>query len=123
MSDFKLEGTVYKIFDEQQISASFKKREFVLVTDEQYPQHIKFELVQDRCSLIEGYKVNDIITVHFNLSGREWMPKDGGDAKYFVSLKAWRIEKPATSAQAPTGSAPFPTAEPPTEEIGDDLPF
>ena len=119
MSDLFLEGTIKKIWEEQQISEKFKKREFVLLTDEQYPQEVKFELVQDKCELIQGYELGANIKVHFNVSGRSWQPKDGGEERYFVSLKPWRIEP--EKGQPATGGA-FPT-EDVYEETGGDLPF
>ncbi|MDQ3048120.1 MAG: DUF3127 domain-containing protein [Bacteroidota bacterium] len=76
----------------QQVSEKFKKREFVLSDNSsQYPQHISFQLTQDKCNLIDQYKVGDEIKVHFNLRGREWTsPKN--EVKYFNTLEAWRIE-------------------------------
>jgi hypothetical protein len=50
MSELKLEGKLIKIFETNQISEKFKKREFVIETDEQYPQTVKFQLVQDSCA-------------------------------------------------------------------------
>ena len=76
----------------QQVSEKFRKREFVLSDNStQYPQHISFQLTQDKCSLIDQYNVGDEIKVHFNLRGREWTsPKN--EVKYFNTLEAWRIE-------------------------------
>lgn len=76
----------------QQVSDKFRKREFVLTDNSsQYPQHISFQLTQDKCSLLDQYNVGDEIKVHFNLRGREWTsPK--GEIKYFNTLEAWRIE-------------------------------
>jgi hypothetical protein len=76
----------------QQVSEKFKKREFVLSDNSsQYPQHISFQLTQDKCNLIDQYNVGDEIKVHFNLRGREWTsPKN--EVKYFNTLEAWRIE-------------------------------
>jgi len=76
----------------QQISDKFRKREFVLTDNSsQYPQHISFQLTQDKCSLLDQYNVGDELKVHFNLRGREWTsPK--GEIKYFNTLEAWRIE-------------------------------
>jgi len=76
----------------QQVSDKFRKREFVLTDNSsQYPQHVSFQLTQDKCSLIDQYNVGDEIKVHFNLRGREWTsPK--GEVKYFNTLEAWRIE-------------------------------
>ncbi len=110
MSDLKVEGKIYKIFDTQQITDTFVKREFVVITDEQYPQHVKLELIKDSTSLIDGYKEGQEVTVHFNLRGHEWTK--GEKTSYFVSLNAWRIEGKAApvsnqSAPAPESDLPF----------------
>ena len=76
----------------QQVSEKFKKRDFVLTDNSsQYPQHISFQLTQDKCNLIDQYKVGDEIKVHFNLRGREWTSPQN-EIKYFNTLEAWRIE-------------------------------
>ena len=76
----------------QQVSEKFKKREFVITDNSsQYPQHISFQLTQDKCNLIDQYNVGDELKIHFNLRGREWTsPKN--EVKYFNTLEAWRIE-------------------------------
>jgi len=88
----------------QQVSEKFKKREFVITDNSsQYPQHISFQLTQDKCSLLDQYKVGDELKVHFNLRGREWTsPKN--EVKYFNTLEAWRIETINSNASgAPSG--------------------
>ncbi|MFK7798588.1 MAG: DUF3127 domain-containing protein [Aureispira sp.] len=122
MSELKMKGRVVAIFDKAQITDTFSKREFVIETDEQYPQTVKFELTQAKCDDIANYKVGEELTVHFNVRGRKWTSKDGED-KYFVSLNAWRLEK--ETAAPPAADAPFPTAdaEPPADSFADDLPF
>jgi hypothetical protein len=78
--------------DTEQVSDKFKKREFVITDNSsQYPQHISFQLTQDKCELISQYPVGSEIKVHFNLRGREWVNPQG-EPKYFNSLEAWRIE-------------------------------
>lgn len=122
MSELKLKGKVIAIFDKQQVTDTFSKREFVIETDEQYPQMVKFELTQAKCDDIDNHKVGDEIIVHFNLRGRKWTNKQGEDV-YFVSVNAWRLEKDvATPASA---DVPFPAAdaEPPADSFADDLPF
>ena len=44
MSELKLKGRITAIMDKQQVTDTFAKREFVVETDEQYPQMVKFEL-------------------------------------------------------------------------------
>jgi hypothetical protein len=103
-------GKIKVVGPEQQISASFRKRELVVTTDEQYPQSIMIEFVQDKADLLNNYTVGEDVKVSINLGGREWVNPQG-ETKYFNSIKGWRIERLA-AAQAPTPqSPPMPTAE------------
>lgn len=122
MSELKVTGTVHKVFETQVISDSFKKREFVVETDDKYPQLVKFELTQDNCSKADSLKVGQALEVGFNLRGREWINKEG-EAKYFNTLQAWRI----STLQQGDNAEPFPTIEQEEPEEGkefaDGLPF
>ena len=121
MSELKLQGKIIAIMEKQQVTDTFAKREFVIETDEQYPQMVKFELVQAKCEDIDNHKLGDEITVHFNVVGRVWNNKEGKDV-YFVSVKAWRLE--AVKSASENSGAPFPVdAEPPVDSFGDELPF
>src|SRR6478752_1609845 len=122
-------GKVKVVNAVQQVSASFKKRELVVTTDEQYPQMIMIEFTQDKCDLLNNYNVGEQVKVSINLRGREWINPQG-EAKYFNSIQGWRIERmanemPASGQQMP----PMPAAqafEPASdfkEEDHDDLPF
>ena len=73
-------------------SNGFKKRELVITTQEQYPQSILVEFIQDRCELLNAFNVGDVVKVDINLRGREWVNNDG-ETKYFNSIQGWRIEK------------------------------
>ena len=88
----QLTGIIIHIENTQQISETFKKREFVVKTDEQYPQEIKFDLHQDKTELINNYKINDKVTVDYNLTGRSFTTKDGKTA-WNNTIKAWKITK------------------------------
>lgn len=120
-------GRIKVINAEQQISASFKKRELVVTTEEQYPQFISINFVQDKCDLLNNYNVGEEVKVAINLRGREWVNPQG-ETKYFNDIQGWKIEKMAAQA-APGQAPPMPTAqafEPAanfTEEEHDDLPF
>lgn len=121
-------GKIKVINAEQQVSASFKKRELVVTTDEQYPQHIMIEFTQDKTDLLNQYKPGDAVKVSINLRGREWINPQG-EAKYFNSIQGWRVEKVQAEAPMQAQAAPIPAAqtfEPATnfnEEEHDDLPF
>lgn len=107
----------------QQVSEKFRKREFVITDNSsQYPQHISFQLTQDKCSLIDQYNVGDELKVHFNLRGREWTsPK--GEIKYFNTLEAWRIEGGAASGSGSGAAMNDVAATFTASSQEDDLPF
>ncbi|HTO35808.1 MAG TPA: DUF3127 domain-containing protein [Flavobacterium sp.] len=122
-------GKVKVINAEQQISASFRKRDMVVTTDEQYPQHILIEFTQDKSDLLNQYNPGDAVKVSINIRGREWTNPQG-ETKYFNSIQGWRIEKLQSDVPVPAENLPqMPAAdafEPATdlnEEEHDDLPF
>lgn len=122
---YSITGVVKVIKDTEQVTDTFKKREFVITDNSSsYPQDILFQLTQDRTSLIDDVKVNDIINVSFNIRGREWTSPQG-EVRYFNSLDAWRVEKNQGAAPTPTNIPPASaeSAETLIDESDDDLPF
>ena len=69
----------------------FRKRELVLTTEEQYPQHILIEFIQNNCELLDNYNIGQTVRIGINIRGREWESPDQG-IKYFNSIQGWRIE-------------------------------
>jgi Domain of unknown function (DUF3127) len=125
----EVSGKVKVVSAEIQVSATFRKRELVVTTDEQYPQHIMIEFTQDKSDLLSNVAVGDAVKVSINLGGREWVNPQG-ETKYFNSIRGWRVEKLQSENQtAPQQMPPMPAAEafaPATnlkEEEHDDLPF
>lgn len=89
----EITGTLKAIFDTQQVSDKFKKREFVLTTDAAtpYPQHLLIQVTQDKVNLLDQFQIGQEAKVHINLKGREWIDKEG-NAKYFNGIEGWKIE-------------------------------
>lgn len=88
----ELNGTIKAIMQTQEIGTQgFKKREFVLTTDEQYPQHILIEATQDKTSILDNYSVGQKVKVSINFRGREWVNPQG-ETKYFNSIQMWQIK-------------------------------
>lgn len=122
---FELSGKLYEVFDIKQINDNFRKREFVVETSEfsngrEFIEHIKFQLIQDKCSLIDGYGTGDLVKVKFNIKGRKWESADG--VKYFTNLDCWAIEKIQSNDTA--DDSPPPPEEPLLpEDFDDDVPF
>ena len=69
----------------------FRKRELVLTTEDQYPQHILIEFIQNNCELLDNYSIGQTVRTGINIRGREWESPDQG-IKYFNSIQGWRIE-------------------------------
>ncbi|WP_426062909.1 DUF3127 domain-containing protein [Flavobacterium sp. DSP2-3-1] len=124
----EVSGKIKMLGDAKNVgSGSFLKRELVVTTEEQYPQHILVEFVQDKCDLLNSFKVGEAVKVSINLRGREWVDPQGV-TKYFNAIQGWRVERVSTEATA-AQMPPMPAAEafaPATnlnEEEADDLPF
>lgn len=125
----ELQGKI-KLIDETKTFGTngFRKRELVITTEEQYPQTIMIEFVQDKTDLLNPYKVGQDVKVSINIRGREWTNPQG-EIKYFNSIQGWRIENLSQAAPSGGSMPPMPPAEafePANdfnEEEHDDLPF
>ncbi len=113
----ELTGKVKVVKPTQQISDNFAKREFVITTNDQYPQTIQLEVINDKCAVLDNMAVGDNVKCSINIRGREWTNKDG-ETKYFNTIQAWRIEQIGSEFK------PDLNTKEEKEEIGnDDLPF
>lgn len=126
----ELQGRI-KLIDETKTFGNngFRKREVVVTTEEQYPQHIMVEFIQDKCDLLDAYRPGQQVKVSINLRGREWTNPQG-ETKYFNSIQGWRIENLETAQGAsPVNHPPvtpqdaFEPASDFKEDEHDDLPF
>ena len=109
----KVEGTIIKIGEIKEFDSGFKFLNFVVKTDDLYPQTIEFQIVNDKAdNLLKFNKVGDNVEVSLNIRGREWTNPESGEIKYFNTLEAWKVwtKKEETTAAA-------------TNEQNDDLPF
>ena len=104
----------------------FRKREVVITTEEQYPQQILIEFIQDKCELLNNYQVGQNVKIGINLRGREWTNPEG-ETKYFNSIQGWRIDALENDSSTEIPPIPPPTSFEPAEgeanEVDDDLPF
>ena len=70
--EFKISGKLKLLFEAQSWDSGFSKREFVITTQEQYPQDVKFECIKDKISMLDGLNPGDELTVSFNVRGNEY---------------------------------------------------
>jgi hypothetical protein len=104
----------------------FRKREVVITTDEQYPQFLNIEFIQDKTDLLDNFQVGDEVEISINLRGREWVSPQG-ETKYFNSIQGWRISKIDTEAPQdvppPVDDGFEPADDFNDPDLADDLPF
>jgi len=94
-------GTIKKIGNTETFGdKGFRKRELVLTTEEQYPQHLLIEFVQDKTNLLDKFKEGQQVTVSINLRGREWVNPQG-ETKYFNSIQGWRLQDGGVQDETP----------------------
>lgn len=128
----ELQGTLKIISDIQTFASGFQKREIILLTEEQYPQPIQIDFLQDKGTILDHYKIGDQVKVGINIRGREWTNPQG-DVRYFNSIVGWRIEKKGENTATPqveeepninaSSASSNPTNVSPFAEDDDDLPF
>jgi single-strand DNA-binding protein len=94
MDSYHLSGRIKAIMDQVTFPSGFTKREFVVTTEDKFPQDIKLELIKDKCSLIDGYAANEEVTVSFNIRGNE------NNGRYYVNLQAWKVDKGIAAGQS-----------------------
>lgn len=107
-------------------SNGFRKREVVITTEEQYPQNILVEFVQDKCELLNAFQIGNDVKIGINIRGREWTNPEG-EVKYFNSIQGWRIDEISSEINQEVPPMPPPTpfesADESDSEVEDDLPF
>lgn len=124
---FEITGKVIDIAPVNQVSDKFKKREFVIEKKETggtavFIDYIKFQLVQDKCDLINESFLNEEIKIWFNLKGNKW--ERDGKINYFTNLDAWKIEKISSSGRDQEGHTGNTIDDiPPEIDELSDLPF
>ncbi len=102
----------------------WKKREYVLETQETYPRKVHFDFFGERA---DQYPLNvgDVIKLSFDIESREY------NGRWFTSIRGWKSEPAGAAAPAPAPAAAgqafpeppaaFPAA--PAPSATDDLPF
>ena len=113
----EIQGQIKVIFATETVGQNgFQKRDLVITTDGQYPQDIIIQFAQGNCALLDNLRIGQIVKIHFNLQGREWISQQG-DIKYFNTVVGWKIELIQTTnvaqqtqqyQQAPQGYAQAP---------------
>lgn len=102
---------------------TWKKKEYVLETQETYPKKVHFDLFGDKADKFP-LTVGQTVRLSFDIESREY------NGRWFTSIRGWQAEPidaasptPAQSYAAPAGApVPPPPAVQPADS-NDDLPF
>ncbi len=97
--NIEIKGRIVGINATEVKSEKFSKREFKVETEGQYPEIFKIQVTNDKCALLDKFKVNDEVNVHCNLKGRDWTNPTNQIVSNFISLDAWRIEPVTNEVQ------------------------
>lgn len=114
---YEASGKIKVINETQSFASGFTKREFVVTTAvDKYPQDLKFEVVKDKCAMLDKFKVGQDVQVSFDIRGNEY------NGKYYVNLSAWKIQ-PAGGQPASDGSEPDMSDLRNDNDFDDEVPF
>jgi hypothetical protein len=120
---YELTGKIKKIFDQQDFPSGFYKQEFVVTTDERFPQDIKLDCLKEKVEMLKDLQEGTPVKVSFDVRGREW------NERFYVDLSAWKIEVQDAAAggdQAAAVAEPSAPSSDPAQygiEEDDDVPF
>ncbi|MCA9803530.1 MAG: DUF3127 domain-containing protein, partial [Cyanobacteria bacterium HKST-UBA02] len=115
---YEATGTIKLIDETQTFGSGFTKREFVVTTEhDKYPQDLKFEVVKDKCSLLDSFEAGQKVVVNFDIRGNEYK------GRYYVNLSAWKIQAADGSSAVPAKKQAAEPAEPSMDDLrnGDDF--
>ncbi len=95
---YEASGKIKLINETQTFPSGFSKREFVVTTaDSKYPQDIKFEVIKDKCDILDDYEEGQDVSVNFDIRGNEYQ------GKYYVNLACWKLSAAGNSGGEGSG--------------------
>lgn len=83
---YEATGKIKVIFDTQSFPSGFSKREFVVTIEGKFPQDLKFEVVKDKCAMLDDFHPDQSVQVNFDIRGNEY------NGKYYVNLSCWKLQ-------------------------------
>lgn len=85
----------------------WKVQSYIVETLEQYPRKVCVEVFGEDRIKNNPCNIDDIVTVSFDIESREY------NGRWYTSIRAFRIQQGANTAQAPVAPvAPVPAAAP-----------
>ena len=134
-------GRIHRITPEQTITGksgkTFTKRTLILdaarydthTGEKKYDNYPSFEFSGDGMKILDAFKEGELVTVSFDLNGRELKDEQTGEVKYFNSIRGYKVERygdveaKAQQAPAPNAGNEQQTATVQPQQGNDGLPF
>lgn len=119
----QVKGTLIQILKAEtgvsKVGKEWKKQEFVIETNEQYPKKVCFTLFGDKISLLDGLTEGKEIDVSFHIESRDF------NGRWFHNINAWKIDVAGNGSSSMGYPPEFPGEIPPerADDSGNDLPF
>ena len=89
----ELVAKILRIKETQEVGAkNYKIRNVHVVTEEQYPQTLEVQFVQEKTAELDKCKAGEKVRISINLKGKE-VTKDNGDIAVYNTIAGWKIEK------------------------------
>jgi len=118
---YETSGKLKWIGSTQSFPSGFSKREFVVTTAaDKYPQDLKFEVVKDKCPVLDEYEIGQDVQVNFDIRGNEY------NGKYYVNLACWKLQAAGASSPSSSKKSATPSSsggEPSLQDLRDDGDF
>ncbi|MEA1875744.1 MAG: DUF3127 domain-containing protein [Bacteroidota bacterium] len=122
----EINGKIIEVLEEKSGESAkgvWRKQEYILETQDQYPKKICFMVWGDKIDDF-GIKENQDLEVSIDIESREY------NGRWYTDIKAWKVAQKgagASNSSEPSGNAAPPPAEEPLgldeESSVDDLPF
>lgn len=100
----ELSGQVVKLLPEQSGQSQkgpWKKRDFILETNEQYPKKVAITCWGEKVDEISSLNPGTPVTVGINIESREY------NDRWYTDIKAWRIDVGGSQSQDNTNTGSF----------------
>lgn len=100
----ELSGQVVKLLPEQSGQSQrgpWKKRDFILETNEQYPKKVAITCWGEKVDEISSLNPGTPVTVGINIESREY------NDRWYTDIKAWRIDVGGRQPQDNTNTGSF----------------
>lgn len=91
----EITGKIIKVLPENSgegKNGTWRSRDAVLETQEQYPRKVCFNLFGDKIDQFK-FEEGDLVTVHFDIDSREY------NGRWYTNIRAWKVDSNDSTPQ------------------------